>query len=212
MIAGNEQVRSGAAGQAHANGHAIAQALSRGDHVGQNIRVLVGKELTRARIAALHFVSDQQPVVGIADCAQRGQVGIVGYVDAAFAKNRLNHHSDHAGIVRGNGLHRGDVVKRGADKAAQQGFEARVHLTVTVAVRVAMVRPWKLPSTTTIDGDLMPSLLPLSRASLMAASLASAPELQKKALSMPERSHKRLASLVCKGISYRLEVCSSVLA
>ena len=69
MIAGNEQVCSRAARQTDANGHAIAQAFRGGHHVGQNIRVLVGEKLTGTGIAALHLVSNQQPIVGVADCA-----------------------------------------------------------------------------------------------------------------------------------------------
>ena len=77
---------------------------------------------------------------------------------------------------------------------------------LVLAVNVAMVRPWKERSITMIVGNEMPLLCPCNRASLMAASLASAPELQKKALSIPDKAIKRSASSSCFLIWYKLEV------
>ena len=131
MIARCEQIRGFATGQTGSNGHAVTQTFRGGDHVRQNVGVLIRKELTRPRIAALHFVQNQQPVVGIANAAQGCQIVVAGYVDTAFAKNRLHHNCHHIGIVCGNGFNSGNVVKRGSYKAAEQGLKARVYLAVS---------------------------------------------------------------------------------
>ncbi len=69
-----------------------------------------------------------------------------------------------------------------------------------MAESVASVRPWKLPSMTTTVGTATPRRRPCRRASLIAASLASAPELQKKAASIPASAHSRPASVSCSGM------------
>ena len=64
------------------------------------------------------------------------------------------------------------------------------------AASVARVRPWKAPSThTTSCLAAPPRARPVRRASLMAASTASAPELQKNARSCPESAQRRSASV-----------------
>ena len=131
MISRRKQTRSFAAGKAGTNGHAVAKALCRGDYVGQNIRVLISEEFTGAGVAALHFVQNHQPVVGIANVAQRRQIAIFGNVNAAFAKNRLDHHRNYIGVVSSNGLDGRNVVKRRTHKAAEQRLKARVDLAVT---------------------------------------------------------------------------------
>ncbi len=58
----------------------------------------------------------------------------------------------------------------------------------------------------------MPFWWPCKRANLIAPSLASAPELQKKTLSMPASLHNLAAAVSWLGISYRLEVCTKRVA
>ena len=67
-----------------------------------------------------------------------------------------------------------------------------------------MVRPWKPPSAATITGRSGPWQ---RRTSLIAASLASVPELAKKTRpSPPSRSSRRSASLISPSCRNRLDV------
>ena len=58
-----------------------------------------------------------------------------------------------------------------------------------------MVRPWKLPFMQTTIGESMFFSLAYSRVILMAASLASAPELPKNTFSIPEIRQRASLSL-----------------
>ena len=70
-----------------------------------------------------------------------------------------------------------------------------------------MVRPWKLRSAATITGRPGPAM---RRTSLIAASLASAPELAKKTRpSAPSRARMRSASSISRSCRNRLEVCAT---
>ncbi len=73
-----------------------------------------------------------------------------------------------------------------------------------VADRAPYVRPWKAPwkTTTSPRGRAL-------RTSLIAASLASAPELQKNTASPNERAVSRSASRVIGALKYRFETCIS---
>ena len=113
----------------------------------------------------------------------------------------LDHHCNYIGVVSSNGFDGSNVVKRRTHKAAEQRLKARVDLAVTRGSKGRHGAAMK----TALDHDdgwrFDAFVVALSRASLMATSFASAPELLKNTLSMPERSHRRLASLVCSGIS-----------
>ncbi len=85
-------------------------------------------------------------------------------------------------------------------KPCTRGSKPACALRLPVADSVAMVRPWKALSMTMMCGSSMPLLWPYMRASLIAASLASQPELQKNTSSMPETSAMRSESLSCKGM------------
>mmetsp|Transcript_12999 Transcript_12999/g.38345 ORF Transcript_12999/g.38345 Transcript_12999/m.38345 type:complete len:264 (+) Transcript_12999:491-1282(+) len=69
-----------------------------------------------------------------------------------------------------------------------------------VAVRVASVRPWKDCLAVMMMGLSTPRSEARLRASLIAPSLASAPELQKKTLSRLQVATRRCASSPCSGI------------
>ncbi|MNT83388.1 hypothetical protein D3C71_1778590 [compost metagenome] len=68
-----------------------------------------------------------------------------------------------------------------------------------MADMVAIDRPWKAFSYTTISGLAMPLSTPNLRAILSAASLASRPELQKNTFCMPDSSTSLAASCSCSG-------------
>ena len=97
-------------------------------------------------------------------------------------------------------------------KPSSSGAKPSCTLALAVADRVAMVRPWKLPSITTTVGRAICLREPYRRAILMAASLASAPELEKNTFAMPLNSHRRCASDSWAGTRYKLEVCINRLA
>ena len=63
-----------------------------------------------------------------------------------------------------------------------------------VAESEPIVRPWKAPSSTTISGSAMPRPWACLRASLIAHSFASVPELQRKALPPRLDAQSRSAS------------------
>jgi hypothetical protein len=67
-------------------------------------------------------------------------------------------------------------------ESRRQGLEAGLELGLSRRRTVASVRPWKEPSIVTISLFPPRTSFPYLRASLMAASFASAPLLQKKAL------------------------------
>ena len=75
------------------------------------------------------------------------------------------------------------------------------YFSCAVAVTVARVRPWKPPRIVMMSPrSLAPCSLAHLRASLIAVSLASAPELEKNTRSAKEWSQSSLASWVCCGM------------
>ena len=73
-----------------------------------------------------------------------------------------------------------------------------------VAESAPVVRPWNEPSSATIP------LFPVaSRAYLSAASIASAPELQKNACAPPKRSESRCARAGAGSVPKRFDACQS---
>jgi hypothetical protein len=79
-------------------------------------------------------------------------------------------------------------------------------LRLPVADKVASERPWKAFSMTTTAGSAMPRSWPYLRATLMAASFASRPELQKNTSSRPVIAAMRSAAASWSGMRQRLEV------
>jgi hypothetical protein len=138
--------------------------------------------------------------------AQRTHVILVRDVDAALALDRLEQHGDDVRIARGELLDGREVVEGHPHEAATSGSKPACTLRLPVADSVARVRPWKACSMTTIAGCSMPCWWPYMRASLMAASLASQPELQKNTSSMRDsaarRSDAASASGCGKGSTY----------
>ena len=91
-------------------------------------------------------------------------------------------------------------------KPCTSGSKPACTLRLPVAERVASERPWKAFSMTMIAGSAMPRSWPYLRATLMAASFASSPELQKNTSSRPVISAIRSAACSCSGIRKRLDV------
>jgi hypothetical protein len=77
-------------------------------------------------------------------------------IDAAFALDGLEEHGHHVLVALGRGLQRLDVVERDADEAFTSGPKPFCTFSLPVAERVAMLRPWKAFSYTTISGRSMP--------------------------------------------------------
>ena len=80
-------------------------------------------------------------------------------------------------------------------KPGTSGANGACFVSCGVADSAPIVRPWKPPSTTTKPP---PGLR--FRASLIAHSLASAPELQKNTLPPSERSERRRASRIAGSV------------
>ncbi len=86
-------------------------------------------------------------------------------------------------------------------KPSSSGPKPSVCFLLPAAEIVAIVRPWKLPSNVTIRWRASPFPDQYLRAILMASSIASAPELQKKTVSPKVASTSRAASRCCPGTS-----------
>ena len=97
-------------------------------------------------------------------------------------------------------------------KPETSGSKPACTLRLPVAESVASERPWNAFSITMIAGSAMPRSWPYLRATLIAASLASSPELQKNTSSRPVISAMRSAAASWSGMRQRLEVWMTPLA
>ena len=91
-------------------------------------------------------------------------------------------------------------------KPCTSGSKPACTLRLAVADSVASERPWNAFSMTMIAGSAMPRSWPYLRATLIAASFASSPELQKNTSSSPVISAMRSAACSCSGIWNRFEL------
>jgi hypothetical protein len=86
-------------------------------------------------------------------------------------------------------------------KPGSSGSKPCWYFSVGVAERAPMVRPWNAPRMVTMSTRSLAKVsFAYFRASLIAASLASVPELQKNARSAKECSHRSFARWICDGI------------
>ena len=108
---------------------------------------------------------------------------------AALAEHGLEQQQRGVAGRRKRGLERLDVVRAGERDPGHERPEALPLRRLPVAERAPSVRPWNPPSSATIR--VRPVAL---RAILSAASLASAPELQKKAHSAGNARESSAAS------------------
>ena len=80
--------------------------------------MLPGEEPAGAADTGLDLIQHEQQVVLVADRSQRGQVALVGDVDAAFALQRLDEDGSRLGT--NGGAHRLDVVERHVAEAVER--------------------------------------------------------------------------------------------
>jgi hypothetical protein len=125
----------------------------------------VGEPLAGAAHAALHLIDHQQPVAFVAQLAHLLQVVDAHRIDATFTLNGLKEHGDHVGVAFGGFLQRFNVVEGHPNEAFDQGPKPFCTFSLPVALKVAMLRPWKAFSYTTISGFSMPLSWPNLRAS-----------------------------------------------
>ena len=91
------------------------------------------------------------------------------------------------------------------------GAKPSWYLGCAVAASAPSVRPWKLLWNETISTrSFSPRSQACRRASLMAASLASAPELEKNTRSAKEAATRRSASRIEGSLQYRFEAWMSL--
>ena len=137
----------------------------------------MGEPAAGAAHAGLHLVEDQQQLVLVAQLAQAFEVAGRRQVDAAFALDRLDQ--DRARSRRRSASpSRVEVAERGVVEARQHRLDARVILRL--AGRGQRSHRPAVEAVEHGDDLVAASAVPLSRASLIAASFASVPLLQKK--------------------------------
>jgi hypothetical protein len=144
-------------------------------HVGRDAEMLVGEPLAGPAAAGLHLVEHQQQPCS-SHSSRRPCRKPRADADAPFALDRLDQMAHvSSSISRADGV---EVAERGVDESRPQRPEPLVVLRLGRGRQVApSVRPWKPPSNVMI----LYAPWACSRASLIAASLASAPLLQKNA-------------------------------
>ena len=120
VVAGHQGLAVGL-GQKSADGHAVAQPLGQGHHVGLHAVFLVAEQAAQPTHAGLHLVQDQQDALAVAPLAQSLQVVVVGDDDARLTLHRLHHHG--GGAVGGCVHHTLNVVVVDVYEARQQGRE-----------------------------------------------------------------------------------------
>src|SRR5690554_641700 len=130
MIAGTKYLGGLTACQASANGYTIAQAFSRGHHIGQHVGMLIGKILSGAAVAGLDFIEHQQPLMLITKRSQTGQIIFVWYPHTALALNRFHQHGNNIGMLLGNGGNGWQIVKGYAHKTLYQRGKALLDFSV----------------------------------------------------------------------------------
>ena len=165
----------------------VRQALGERDRVGAHAELLEREERARAADARLHLVEDEQRAGSSASVARRLDEPRVEGDDPALAEHRLEQ--DAAGLAGDRGLERRDVVRLRERDTGSSGSNAARFAGWPVTESAPQVRPWNEPSSATT-----PCLPVALRAYFNAASIASAPELQKNACAPPNRSESCSAS------------------
>src|SRR3989442_114472 len=144
----------------------------------------------------------------VLDCVAQNLTHLRGVANETVALDHVQH-----GQCRGAGqrvaAERRPMVARFEDSIAAgslkatwtnpsgSGWNGSEYLGWPPAVMVASVRPWKEPVVVMISNAPSRLRAPHFRASLMAASFASAPELQKKTREGNESSTRRRARSIC---------------
>ena len=163
-------------------GKPAAQALGHRDGVGPDPGVLEGEEAAGAAGAALHLVHHEEQVVLVAEPAQPAEeLGGAG-VDPAVALDRLDE--DRGRVVVHQAGEARQVVQLAEGEARHERPEALLDLLLRRGAHPAehpaveaVLRADHLDSTCPPPPDLR---TPCRRESLISASSASAPLLQKK--------------------------------
>ena len=128
MAAWGEQLSDGSAGQAGADGHAIAQAFGQGHHVRHDAFVLEGKPGAGAPDAGLDFVEHHQPAVARAVIAHGFQVAWWRHQHTTFTLDWFKQYRrDACTELRGDRLQGRHVAKPNLDEIAGQTLEPQAH-------------------------------------------------------------------------------------
>ena len=200
VVAGREAAGGASSATSSAPiGRPLASALRERDEIRPDAELLEGEERARAAHAGLDLVeAEERAVLG-------GELG--GGVRAKPGSSGMTPPSPSTGSSRISAGVRADgrlaaTRCRSAARSGRPGSERLERARASPAGRSPRarpsVRPWKQPSSATTPG------LPVAlRAYLIAASFASAPELQKNACAPPKRSESRRGELAPSARSSR---------
>ena len=182
--------------------HARGEPLGQHDDVGHHAEVLGGEHLAGAAHARLHLVEHQQDAVAVAQRAQPRQEVARRHDVAAFAQHRLD---DDGRDLLGRRHRREQLLDAGGVAVVAwytPGSSGPKCLRYLVLLAVSdsepSVRPWKPPRKAISCGRRV-----WWRASLIAASTASVPELVRKVCQWcalgADRAARQLAELLAEG-------------
>lgn len=121
MRADAEGLRQRVGGQHRRQWETAAQRFCGSENIGRYAVVHIGVERAGTADAALHFIENQQRVMGIAQLAQPAQEGGIRRHHAAFALNRLHNH--RAGVVVNQRGGRVEIVIGGVFNARRKRCE-----------------------------------------------------------------------------------------
>jgi hypothetical protein len=172
VVAGLEHLAQALAGDQRADRQAAAERLGGGQRVGDDAGLLVGPQRAGAREADLDLVEDERGAVRVARLAAARSASVGDRVHARLALDRLEQDGGGA-VVDGAGDRVGG--RRDGDEAGHERRERRLLALLRRGRQRAVGAAVEAALATTIS----PPRLAL-RASLSAASTASAPLLVKK--------------------------------
>ena len=198
VVAGDEPARDAVGDEQAADRQAVRERLRERDRVGPDAERLQGEERPVRPTPVCTSSNASSAPSSSRELARRGdELGR----RAGGRRPRLDRlEQDAAGVaVRGGARASRRRSARANATPGQERLERRALRRLAGRRERAVVRPWNEPSSATTP------VLPVAlRAYLIAASFASAPELQKKAWAPPKRSESRSASSAFGSVEYEV--------
>src|SRR5665648_843871 len=167
--------------------HSTRNSFPKYKNIRANIFMIAGEHFASTTKACLYLVCHKKDIVFFTQLSRFFQIAITRNINSGLGLDRLYQKSGSIGMFQFP-LKCIDIVIWNIDKT---GCERAVSLYDSGSddiETIVMVRPWKLPSQTTICASFLGilfTLYPHFRISLRAVSSASAPEFIGKTLSYP---------------------------